>query len=93
MRVVRYSPRAYRDLEEIETYISEQDEAEAAARFVDRIITSIEKLAVLPYRGRKTDDKKGAYVLVIARTKYKVFYDIDAEGVLIQRVWHGARES
>ena len=87
---VRYAQRALRDLDEILAYIADENPL-AAAGVVTHTKGSLERLDRYPKMGRPTDDERGARVLVIARTNYKAFYDIDADGVLVLRVMHGAQ--
>ncbi len=87
---VRWLRRALRNLDEEAEYIA-RDDPNAAARIVDRIATSVERLATHPALGR-TGRVPGTRELVVSATPYVVPYRVRSETVEILRVFHGARK-
>jgi len=87
---VRWLRRALRNLDEEAEYIA-RDDPDAAAQMVDRIATSVERLATHPALGR-TGRVPGTRELVVSGTPYVVPYRVRGETVEILRVFHGARK-
>lgn len=87
---VRWLRRALQNLDEEAEYIA-RDDPDAAAQMVDRIATSVERLATHPALGR-TGRVPGTRELVVSGTPYVVPYRVHGETVEILRVFHGARK-
>lgn len=94
---IRYTPLAFDDLNEIDTYISETLCNEAAAeRLLDEIEHSVNQLKQFPYIGSEVEDSylaaKGYRKLVVSN--YLVFHLVNeqAKEIVIMRVIYGARE-
>ena len=94
---IRFTPLAYEDLDEIDTYISVTlVNPQAAERLLEEMENSISQLVQFPYIGSEVDDpylaRKGYRKLVVEN--YLVFYlvDSDQKQVVIMRVLYGARE-
>lgn len=87
---VRWLRRALHNLDEEAEYIA-RDDPDAAARIVDRIATSVERLATHPALGR-TGRVPGTRELMLSGTPYVVPYRVRGETVEILRVFHGARK-
>jgi len=87
---VRWLARALKNLDEEAEYIA-RDDPEAAARTVERIMTSVERLASYPASGR-LGRVPGARELVIGGTSYVVPYRVRGETVEIIRVFHDSRK-
>lgn len=94
---VRYTPLAYEDLDEIDTYISETlVNSKAATDLMYEMEKSISRLEEFPYMGSEVADSylasKGYRKLVVKN--YLVFYLINSKQkqVVIMRVLYGARE-
>jgi toxin ParE1/3/4 len=87
---VRWLRRALRNLDEAAEYIA-RDDPQAAARVVERITASIERLAVHPAAGRP-GRVPGTRELIVSGTPYLVPYRVRGEIVEILRVFHGARK-
>jgi len=89
---IRYLRTAECDLYGIFDYIS-QDNPSAAAALLERIDTSISRLASNPYLGMVPKDvrlkNKGYRMLVVE--KYLVFYVVKKKVVQVRRILHGAR--
>ncbi len=82
---VRWLRRALRNLEEEAEYIA-RDDPNAAARIVDRIATSVERLGTHPASGR-IGRVPGTRELVVSGTPYIVPYRVRGETVEILRVF------
>ena len=84
-----WSPRAVRHLVAIREYI-EKDSDGNAALIAGRILDAIEILRTQPQMGRP-GRLAGTRELVIAGTPFLVVYKLEADGVAILTVLHGAR--
>lgn len=71
---IRWTLRALRRLDEIGAYI-EQDNPDAAARVVARIVTAVDMLSELPATGR-AGRIKGTREVVLADTPYIIPYRV-----------------
>ncbi len=94
---ILYTPLAYEDLDEMDTYISETlFNSQAAEKIMEEIEKSISQLEQFPYIGSEVADphlsRKGYRKLVV--NNYLIFHLINAEQkqVIIMRVLYGARE-
>jgi toxin ParE1/3/4 len=87
---VRWLRRALRNLDEEAEYIA-RDNADAAARVVARIATSIDRLAAHPASGRP-GRVPGTRELVVSGTPYIVPYRVRRDTIEILRVFHAARK-
>jgi len=87
---VRWLKRALKNLDDEAEYIA-RDNPQAAARIVERIAASIDRLATHPASGRP-GRVPGTRELVISGTPYVVPYRVRDETVQILRVFHAARK-
>ena len=86
---VRWLRRALENLNEEAAYIA-GDDPQAAARTVERIVTSVDRLVTHPASGRP-GRVPGTRELVVRATPYLVPYRVRGDTVEILRVFHGAR--
>jgi toxin ParE1/3/4 len=86
---VRFTPRAFADLETIRSYISRHNPAAAG-----RVIALIKKLAFglgdFPEAGQRSDELD-ARVVFSPRYPYRIYYRIGSGEVLILHIRHAAR--
>ncbi len=94
---IRYTPLAYADLDDIDTYITETlHNSSAAENLLDEMEASIRQLENYPLLGFEVNDSylasKGYRKITVQN--YLVFYLIDhtEKNVIIMRILHGARE-
>lgn len=94
---IRYTPLAYEDLDEIDTYITNTlCNEQAAERLLTEMEQSISQLRQFPRIGAEVEDAylsaKGYRRLVV--DNYLVFYLINEaqKAVVIMRILYGARE-
>jgi toxin ParE1/3/4 len=87
---VKWLNRALRNLDEEAGYIA-RDDPDAAAQIVERIATSVERLATHPASGR-IGRVPGTRELIVTGTPYIVPYCVRSGTVEILRVFHGARK-
>jgi toxin ParE1/3/4 len=87
---VRWLKHALKNLDEEAEYVA-RDNPQAAARIVERIATSVDRLATHPASGRP-GRVPGTRELVISATPYIVPYRVRDETVEILRVFHAARK-
>ena len=88
MKVV-WTREAQNDVHDAFTFIS-QDKPDAAARVVERLTEAGEKLGQMPFWGRIREGSKLREVAVPG-LPYVLIYEVAEEGVVIERVMHGAR--
>ncbi len=92
---IRYTPVAVDDMDEIFSYIS-QDNIAAAEMMLEKINKKIANLAIFPNMGSVLSDeeytliKRGYRFIVIH--PYLVFYRITGNTVIIHRILHGRRD-
>lgn len=90
---IRINPVATSDLQEIKSYIAE-DNIDAATKVVKEIIEKIESLTEFPEIGTMLMYKirlKSKYRYVICG-QYLIFYIYEDNTVSIQRILHGKRD-
>jgi plasmid stabilization system protein ParE len=86
---VRFTPRAFADLDVIRTYIHQYNPAAAG-----RVIALIEKIAMrlgeFPESGQRTDELD-ARIAFSPRYPYRIYYRISADEIVILHIRHAAR--
>jgi addiction module RelE/StbE family toxin len=87
---VRWLKRALKNLDDEAEYFA-RDNPQGAARIVERIATSVDRLATHPASGRP-GRVPGTRELVISGTPYVVPYRVRDKTVQILRVFHAARK-
>ena len=95
MAIVRFTPRAVADLEEIKRYISDDlFNSQAAADLVARVFDKIRVLASMPQAGAqlKTDIPMLKGYRFILCMNYIVFYRIETKHVSVIRILHSRRD-
>lgn len=90
MRGVKTTPLADQDLDEIWFTIA-TDSVERADKFVDALTKRFVTLSRSPRAGRVRSELLPSLRSFSFRS-YVIFYSITGEGVLIERVLHGARD-
>ncbi len=89
MSGARLRPKAVEDLEAIGDFIAADDPARAVS-FIDEIASLCARIAENPRAYRRRDDlAKGLRQAIHGR--YLIFFTPDEEGIVIERVLHGAR--
>lgn len=88
---IRRLPQAIRDVDDIWLYIAQHD-PDAATRLVERLVSSVARLADYPESGPARPEI-GAGARSITVGNYIVLYRLGRESVDIVRVVHSARES
>lgn len=83
---IRLSPRADRDLGHAIDYLITENPA-AASKFADILDLSFENLISNPQIGRATDITN-IRCLTITVFRYKIFYRIDGEFIIIETIFH-----
>jgi toxin ParE1/3/4 len=88
--LVRWTPAAADDLEQVATYLK-QHHPEYAQATVERLYAAAESLSEFTMRGRP-GRQPGTRELVVTRLPYVVIYALRDDAVWIIRVLHTARE-
>ena len=86
---VRYTPRAFADLDIIRTYISQFNPA-AAGRVVTLVEKIVKRLGDFPESGQHADELD-TRIAFSPRYPYRIYYRIVAEEILILHIRHAAR--
>jgi toxin ParE1/3/4 len=86
---VRYTPRAFSDLEVVRTYIAQRNPA-AAGRVIALIEKIVARLADFPESGQLSDELD-ARVVFSPRYPYRVYYRIASDEIVILHIRHAAR--
>jgi toxin ParE1/3/4 len=86
---VRYTPRAFSDLDAIRTYI-EQHNPVAAKRVVTVIEKIVARLGDFPDSGQKSDELD-VRVIFTTRYPYRIYYRIIADEISVLHIRHAAR--
>jgi addiction module RelE/StbE family toxin len=82
---------AYADLEDIESYIS-QDSPSVARKFINRIFDKIDQLYQYPSFGKPVPEIGDKAVRELLLNKYRIIYKIvDEKNISIIRIVHGSR--
>jgi len=88
-RTIRWTRRALARLDQIGAYIA-QDNPEAAARVISRIVTAVDALAEQPAMGR-AGRLKSTRELVLADIPYIIAYRVTDSHVDVLTVIHAAQ--
>ena len=86
---VRLTRPALRDLENIASFVG-KDNPKAASDIVARLTELSWSLGDNPEEGRKTDEP-GAYVLIVSKIHYLIFYNIENDQINIVHFRHTSR--
>ena len=86
---VRLTRPALRDLEKIASFVSKND-PQAASDIVARLTELSWSLGDNPEEGRKTDEPN-AYVLIVSKIHYLIFYTIESNQINITHFRHTSR--
>jgi toxin ParE1/3/4 len=86
---VRYTKRAFANRERIFDYLDERN-PQAARAVVGLIHQRIIELGDQPYKGRRTN-KPNIYTVWITPYRYRIFYRISGDEVVILQIRHTSR--
>ena len=87
------SPRAKLDLKEIWSYVFVESTSEViAARLIDKLSRTIDKLKKSPRMGRSRASDLGLDLRSFPSGNYIILYRIDGATVRVVRVLHGSRD-
>lgn len=86
----RMSRRAEIDLAEITDFIA-RDNPEHADRFEDELLEQAQRIARAPLAYAERPDLQPG-LRSCAHRAYVIFFTVDAQGVRIERILHGARD-
>lgn len=85
-----FSPLAEQDLEDIADYIAADNPARALS-FVQELREQCRRISTNP-RGYRERPEFGEGIRTCAHGRYAIFFTLDADGVTVVRVLHGARD-
>ncbi len=89
--ILEWSIRARTDLEDLKSYIA-KDSPVYAGRFVDRILTVVEKLFSYPKIGRQIPEADRQDVRELIFEHYRIIYLVKPHKIFIVTIIHGSRE-
>ena len=82
---------AYEDMEDIESYIS-QDSPAIARKFIVRIFDKIDQLYQFPESGKFVPEIKDHSIRELLLNKYRIIYQLtDNSKINVLRIVHGSR--
>ena len=87
---VRYTPRAYSDLEKIRTYIAQFDPT-AAGRVVTVLERAVNRLTDFPAAGEPFG-RPDVRVIFAVRYPYRIYYRVASDTIDILHIRHVARK-
>lgn len=90
MSSIRLLPAAERDIEEIHAYTVAQWGSSQARRYLRGLQQSLERLATFPAMGREIT--RTSNVRIWNYRSHRVIYIAAAEGVIVSRIFHSARD-
>jgi plasmid stabilization system protein ParE len=90
--IIKFAPRAYRDIGAIADYVK-QHSPRGAASVMGRIDRTIQLIAKYQGAGRRIQNRAGVRVLPIGKYPDLVYYKAFSDHVLILHVRHAARRS
>lgn len=88
---LEWTEPAVESLQAIKDYIARDNEF-YAARFVERIVDAVEKLADFPNLGRRVPEADRDDIREIFFQAYRIIYRLMADRVQILAVMHGSRD-
>lgn len=88
---IYWTESAVEDLNGIKGYIA-RDSEYYAINFTDRIISSVEQLALLPELGRNVPEADENNIREIIIRPYRIIYQIQADSINIITIVHSARD-
>lgn len=91
MKEAAFTPAAMHDMADILESISTDNEA-AAMEVLGALFRQANLLVQSPWIGRSRHDDLGPGIRSIPVGRYVLFYRVQADGVEVLRVFHGARD-
>lgn len=88
MHRIVFTARASADLERLHDFIAGKS-PRAAQRAVQRLIEGLDLLALFPHSGVLLKRNIRTLTVRFGRSGYVVRYKIEADAVIITRIWHG----
>jgi toxin ParE1/3/4 len=88
---VRYTSRAFSDVDDIRNYIDQYNPI-AARRVVTVIEKIVSRLGDFPEAGRRSDELD-VRVIFATRYPYRIYYRIAANEILVLHIRHAARRA
>lgn len=88
---IEWTEPSISDLTALRDYIA-RDSEENAARFLGRLIQSVEKLSTFPQMGRRVPEAEDEAIRELLFQSYRVLYRLDPGAVRILTVLHGKQD-
>jgi toxin ParE1/3/4 len=88
---IRFASAAEEDIRDIIDYVSAENPS-AARKVTHKIQSRLALLEEYPLRGSFFRTKRGKLLRRLTVDSYVIFYEVDAQGVIIACVLHGARD-
>ena len=85
----RLRPKAIADIEAIGDFIAADDPARAVS-FIDELMALCGRIAERPRAFQRRDDLASGLRQAV-HDRYVILFPVDADGVVIERIVHGAR--
>jgi addiction module RelE/StbE family toxin len=87
---ISWTWRAQKDLIEIGDFIA-KDKPQAAARWVDRLISAVERAATFPTSGRPVPELGREDIREVIVDRYRIVYQVRADAVVVLTVFESHR--
>ena len=91
MEQIKWTKKSIKDLKAINDFIS-LDSKLYAARFIHKIIQSVDHLVLFPESGRIVPEKNNPEIRELIIGNYRVFYTNKNNGITILRIHNSARK-
>jgi len=89
--VVSLSPRAQKNVIQIEQYLAERFYPQNARRFVERLLEACDSLVLAPFRGTGRDDLRPGIRTVGFERKATIYFKVVGDHIVIVSIMYRGR--
>jgi len=86
------TPEAEDQLQQIHDYIVSKGFPENAARYVNRLMDALERIATAPFQGTRRNDIGPGFRTTGFERRATILYVVRGEEVIIAGIYHGGQE-
>jgi toxin ParE1/3/4 len=88
---ITFAASAIKDLEDMQTYYSDEGAPDAGKRLIAEIIARVERLGAHPLSGRVVPEFNAEHLREIIYPPFRIVYRSDKNKVRIVRIWRSER--